>query len=262
MNSRLNIIILSSPIPSNPSTEIIDKTINSLSLLRYPMDSKIILAHDYPQPESKNKNDYFDYYENLKNKYSHRKNFIFTMAEKFSHMSGNLKNAFNYVDAEYVLIVSHDFIFVRNVDLNLLISDMNKNSKLKHVRFNKRLNTPKGGDCDDWPGFIKVFDKFSISGNYRYTSTSCWSDINHISPANYYRDVIFKECRDGIALERCFYSKIKRIYKQNNFDLTVETHEKYGNFLFDSLNAKPYIYHTDGRGSCDGRENHDHDKTY
>ena len=210
MNSRLNIIILSSPIPSNPSTKIIDKAIKSLSLLRYPEDSKIILAHDFPQPESKIKNEYFNYYENLKNKYGHLDNFTLTMSDKFVHMSGNVRNAFNYVDSKYVLILSHDFIFVRNVDLNLIMEDMDRNPQLKHVRFNKRLNTPKGGDtynCD------QVFGKFNISDNYQYTSTPCWSDINHISPTRYYKDVILNECRNGQALENFSTSGSKKYTK-------------------------------------------------
>lgn len=259
MKNQLNIIILSSPIPSNPSTKIIDKTINSLSLIKYPKDSKIILAHDYPQPESKIKNEYFNYYENLKNKYGHRYNFTLTIADKFVHMSGNVRNALNHVDSKYVLILSHDFIFVRDVDLNLIMRDMENNPQLKHVRFNKRKNTPRGGDSDS---SNKVFDKFSVSGNYEYISTPCWSDINHISPTSYYKDVVLKECRDGRALENFFYSKIKRIYAKNDSILTNQTHEKYGTFLFDKLNAKPYVYHTDGREALDGRENHDHNKTY
>jgi hypothetical protein len=263
MKNQLNIIILSSPIPSNPSTKVIDKTIESLSLLRYPVDSKIILAHDYPAPESKNKDAYFKYYKILEHKYKHQDNIITTIAPKFVHMAGNLRNAFNYVDSQYVLVLSHDFIFVRSVDINLLISDMDQNPKLKHVRFNKRKNTPRGGDCDTrGKSSCEVFNKFSVSANHEYISTSCWSDINHISPVHYYRDIILKECSDGRNLESFFYSKIKNMYEKNNDDLTAQTHEKYGNYLFDELGANPYIYHTDGREAFDGRENHDHDKTY
>lgn len=259
MNSLLNIIILSSPIPSNPSTKIIDKAIKSLSLLRYPEDSKIILAHDFPQSESKIKNEYFNYYENLKNKYGHLDNFTLTMSDKFVHMSGNVRNAFNYVDSKYVLILSHDFIFVRDIDIDLIMEDMEKNPQLKHVRFNKRANTHRGGD---WESSGKVFDKFSVSGNHEYTSTPCWSDINHISPTSYYKDVILQECRDGGALENFFYCRIKKAYENDEPSLTTQTHEKYGTFLFDKLNAKPYVYHTDGREAFDGSENHDHEKIY
>ena len=190
--SKLNIIITASPIPSNPSTEIMDKMIQSLSLLQVPGGTKIILAHDYPQPESKIKDAYFDYYEKLKNKYKNRENFVITMADKYGHISGNIRNAFNHVDSRYVLVLQHDFIFVRDVDINLIIQDMGANPQLKHVRFNKRSNRALGGDYDNYS--VKVFNRFNVSANYEYTSTPCWSDINHISPTSYYRDVILEEC--------------------------------------------------------------------
>ena len=117
MISKLNIIILASPIPSNPSSTILDKAIQSLSLLDYPRDSKIILAHDYPSPREKNKEAYFEYYNNLEDKYKHQDNIVTTMAPQFVHMAGNVRNAFNYVDSQYVLVLSHDFIFVDMVFL-------------------------------------------------------------------------------------------------------------------------------------------------
>ena len=52
------------------------------------------------------------------------------------------------------------------------------------------------------------------------------------------------------------------MYEKNDNIITTQTHEKYGNYLFDKLDAKPYIYHTDGREAFDGRENHDHERTY
>jgi len=248
INRKLNIIITASPIKSHPSTVHIDKTIDSLELLTYPDDTKIILSHDYPSDGSM-MGDYMEYYRILKDKYKDRNNMVFTMSETHGHLTGNVKNAFNYVDSKYVLLVQHDFPFVRNVNLNDVMSDMDNNYELKHVRFNKRKNICTAGDWLTQDCDTKIFNNFNINGINEYVSTFCWSDNNHLSPTEYYTEIVLKECRIGTPMENNLYFKLQKIAHKGDKNEILNSHQKYGTFLYDKLNSDEVIYHTDGRGN-------------
>ncbi len=242
---KLCVIITASPIKSHPSTKHIDETIKSLGNLLLPENTKIILAHD-SHGNSELTNSYLKYLEDLKQKYSKNSNFIVTVREKHGHLTGNIRNAFNYVDSKYVLIVQHDFPFIRTVDIVKVIKDMDNNPKLKNIRFNKRKNVEDHCDKITMNRSINIFNNYNVRGNYEYVSTPCWSDNNHISPSQHYRDIILKECRDSTAMELVLYPKLQKIYIPGNESEYLSTHEKYGTFLFDKLNAETVIFHSDG----------------
>lgn len=245
--NRLTIIITASPIKSNPSTKFIDKTIESLSMLKYPENTKIVLAHDFVSSDSQ-KETYFEYYDKIKEKYNSDDNFIVTMLDKYGHLTGSIRNAFKYVESKYVLLVQHDFPFVRQVDLCSIMDDMDNDERLKHVRFNKRKNIRLG--CDGMTGGIDtdIFNNFNISLKNDYISTFMWSDNNHLSPSDYYREVILKECHDRIAMENVIFPRLSRmVNNKESSDVIINTHKKYGTYIYDKIESDRVIYHTDGR---------------
>lgn len=244
-NRKLCVIITASPIKSHPSTKHIDETIKSLGNLILPEDTKIILAHDYHGNSELTKG-YLEYIEVLSEKYKNNSNFIITVRESHGHLTGNVRNAFNYVDSKYVLLVQHDFPFIRTVDIVKVIEDMDNNPNLKNIRFNKRKNVEDHCDKITMNRSINIFNNYNVIGNYEYVSTPCWSDNNHISPSQHYRDVILEECNDRSAMELVLYPKLQNIYRPGNESEYLSTHEKYGTFLFDKLNADTVIFHSDG----------------
>lgn len=243
---KLTIIITASYVPSHPDTRHIDGVMDSLKLLNYPEDTRIILAHDYPH-DSSTLSAYFEYYGKLNFKYGDT--CIITMLDRHKHLTGSIRNAFKYVDSEYVLLVQHDFPFIKNVDLTSVMNDMDNNPQLKHVRFNKRNTIQTAGDWLTADRELNVFNTFSIRGVNNYVSTFCWSDNNHISPSSYYRDIVLAEVRDGMPMENHLYQELRKIAENKNATSQdiEQAFKKYGNFIYGELNEEAYLYHSDGR---------------
>jgi GTP:adenosylcobinamide-phosphate guanylyltransferase len=224
-----SVIITASLIISHPSIEIIKRVIESLKYIHMDNDTPIILAHDYS-----NDSRYLEYLKNLQNYISDYKNIKIVIRDSHGHLTGNIRNAFNEINTEYVLIIQHDLPFVRDVEIEKVIEDMKNNPELKHVRFNKRKNIKAVSDA-----LNDLFGKQIQSKNYTYTRTPSWSDQNHICHSNYYRDIILKECKDGRFMEWYLIRK----------SINEDIHNKYGTYIFDELDKPAYIRHIDGRNN-------------
>jgi hypothetical protein len=223
----LTIIITSSFIPSHPEIKIIQETIESLQLINMPSGTEIILAHDY-----NNHINYIKYFKKLNEYIKSYSNIKIVERKYHGHLTGNIRNALQYVNSKYILVIQHDLPFIRKFDIQKIIYDMEENDNIKHVRFNKRRNIKAGFDA--------LNDLFGLQVkqiNYTYTRTPGWSDNNHLCLTGYYTDIVMKECCDGIAMETYLQSKNKN----------EEIHKKYGTYLFGELNHPQVIKHTDGR---------------
>lgn len=222
-----SIIISSSFIDSHPSISYIKYVIESLKYAKINKDTPIILAHDY-SPYSK----YEEYLKNLENYISNYKNIKIVVRDTHGHLTGNIRNAFKFINTEYVLIIQHDLPFIKEFEIEKVIEDMKKNPELKHIRFNKRQTIKSGSDA-----LNNLFGKQIKSKNYIYTRTPAWSDQNHLCRTDYYRDIILKECSDGKYMEQYLFNKSQ----------TEAIHNKYGTYIFGKINESPYIFHIDGR---------------
>jgi len=227
-DNLLTIIITASFIPSHPSISLIKETIESLSYLNYPNDTKIILAHDFD-----NDNNYNKYLENLNNYIKSFSNIEITKCKKHGHLVGNIRNALSGVNSKYILVVQHDLPFIKEVDIQKVIEDMDENLNIKHVRFNKRENIKKG--------FDKLNNLFGLQlkKKYTYTRTPAWSDNNHLCLTSYYNDIVLKECKDGGPMEETLHGKNK----------DIKSHHKYGTYIFGPLGQEKIIKHTDGKNT-------------
>lgn len=222
----LSIIITASYIKSHPSIVFIKSVIESLKYINID-NVPIILAHDY-----NNKEEYIEYLNNLEDYVRDKSNITIIKRDTHGCLTGNIRNAFNYVSTKYVLILQHDLPFIRELDIYRVIEDMKANPLLKHVRFNKRANIKVMFDAQN-----DLFGEQQKGINYSYTRTPCWSDQNHICETEYYRDIVLKECTDGTFMEHILIKKSK----------TEEIHKKYGTYIFGALNEPAYIIHTDAR---------------
>lgn len=224
-----SVMITASLIKSHPSIKFIRCVIESLKHIHMDKDTPIIITHDYSTDSR-----FQDYLKNLHNYISDFKNIKIVIRNSHGHLTGNVRNAFNFIKTEYVLIIQHDLPFIRDFEIEKVIEDMKNNPELKHVRFNKRANKKIASDA-----LNDLFGKQIISNNYTYTRTPSWSDNNHICRSEYYKDIILKECNDGRPMEAFLISKSK----------TEEIHNKYGTYIFGKLNEPGYVKHIDGRNN-------------
>lgn len=223
----LTIVVTCSFIPSHPSIQIVKGLLESLQYTNCDPSTPIILAHDY-----NNNPMYKKYLDNLHEYTKNRYNIQIVVRENHGCLTGNVRNALQYVKTEFMLLLQHDLPFTRVLpDIYKVMADMRANPSLKHVRFNRLVNTHN------------MYDKFYLFGkqvsgpNYSYTRTPGWSDNNHLCLTSYYNDLIMKECPDGTFMEGHLYWKIHN----------EESHEKYGTYLFGPLDEPPYTGHSDGR---------------
>ena len=227
-NNSLGIIITASYIQSHPYITIIKQTIESLQLIN-KKDIEIIITHDYHSDKK-----YLKYLIKL-NEYVETlpyKKIRIIVSDKHVHLTGIIRNAIEILNTKYVLIVQHDLPFIENINIDTIMSDMNENPKIKHVRFNKRKNIKIIFD-----GINDLFGEEINCKNHTYTRTPGWSDNNHLSLKTYYSELILKECLDGKPMEEQIHGK--------SFD--EETHLKWGTYLFGKNNDGPYINHIDGK---------------
>lgn len=223
----LTIIITTNFIPSHPKIKLIQETIESLQLINMPHDTEIILAHDYD-----NHINYIKYFEKLNEYIKSYSNIKIIKRKDHGHLTGNIRNALQYVNSKYILVIQHDLPFIKMFDIQKVIHDMEENDNIKYVRFNKRKNIKEGFDA-----LNNLFGLQVKQENYTYTRTPAWSDNNHLCLTGYYIDIVMKECQDGCPMEKILHGKNKN----------EEMHNKYGTYLFGELNHPQVIKHTDGR---------------
>ena len=227
----ITVIITSSYIPSHPKLNIINSVINSIyNYIKYSQELKIIIACDGLKENNK---DYLEYIQNLINFYKNNKNIEVILNKNFGHLVGNIKNVINKIETKYIMIIQHDLLFCMDIDLDEILEDLNKYPEIKHLRFNKRNNIKAGWDN------TKKFASRIIKN--KYILTESWSDQNHISTLDYYKNIVLKEVNEKTFMERILNKKSKG------------NHKKYGTFIYGHLNMKNSIIHVDGSETRRGK---------
>lgn len=198
-DEEVTIIILAHPVKSHPSTELIEKAYNSLAHLGLGKRVKVIIAHDAPKKNLAKDRilDFNHYLENVKIFFKSEVNVTILANRKHEFLSGNIKKALGLVKTPFVLIMQHDLAFCSDVNIPALIEVMKSNDHIKHVRFNKRGNSVREG----WDFYIKAraefirqFDFQTTKGDLSLLRTLAWSDQNHLTTVNYYKNLVLPLC--------------------------------------------------------------------
>jgi len=195
----LTVIILAHPVKSHPSTDLVEKAYNSLTHLGLGSQVKVIIAHDAPKKDLPKDRilDFNKYLENAKKYFESEVNVSVFANPDHEFLSGNIKKALGLVKTKFVLIMQHDLAFRSDVNIHALIEVMKSNDQVKHVRFNKRSNSVREG----WDfyiktraEFIKQFDFETKKGNLSLLRTLAWSDQNHLTTVDYYKNLVLPLC--------------------------------------------------------------------
>ncbi len=247
---ELTVIINSSFIPAHPRTEIIEKTLESLSLVGVDSEVPILVTQDALRRSGTQRVQgplYEKYLLNLAKFAKSRSNIKILKLPKWGHISGSLKFALPRVTTPFVLVVQHDLPFVREVPLGNLMAVMRDRSHIKHVRFNinplTRMNWDAEYECADVRidrrGFITQ-ERFSASGvEVPLLRTLAWSDNNYVCSTQYLNQVVF-------PLVGSYRTPPEHVLNPLG---TPERHHVLGTYIFGEIDELPYIAHLDGRNS-------------
>lgn len=180
INYAMTIIIPTSPIPSHPSTEIIDQTIKSI---RHHTAMDIIITIDGVRPEQEHmRNDYIEYIRKLLWKCNFEyENVMPILFDKHVHQSGMMKKALEYIKTPLLLYVEHDTPLVTDMEIDWEdVCSTILQGKANVVRFHYEAQIPSEHE------YLMLHDKDMP----RYTATRQWSQRPHVAKTEFYRDVM------------------------------------------------------------------------
>ena len=231
---KLTIITTTSPIPSNPGTEMLKKTQESLFQVAALKECKKIIVFDGVPPQQRYRALAYELYiqnvERLVRENPIFSNTTLVVNREFKHLANSLREAMKLVDTPYVFVHQHDFVLTRPFDAINLIKSMDENVNLKFIRFNRFYNEPNW-----WDGPI---DDYIAGGSYvPLLRTFGWSDNDHIARVDYYRDFVFPKVTWGGAMEWFLHDPVK----------IQMDHLAYGTYLYGTYKEAPYLYHLDGK---------------
>ncbi len=240
--SKLTIITTSSPCVSYPRSLII--MISQYSMLRtipeFQSLPKIIVCDGVRDPmQAKAYEEYKVRLRAIAATHPHFQNTTLVFCEEWKCLAGALKEAFEHVKTEYVLVHQDDFEFLKPLDLHGLLDAMDKNHNLKHVRLNSSPNPPfLGGPSVNDAG---VHDQIEGGSSFPLLTTHRWSDNDHIARTDYYTGLVFPL----IGEEKTFMEHVMNGAEGTDLNADLRNHSKYGTFLYGTWGDGPFIYHLD-----------------
>lgn len=235
MSKEITVIIPTSVIPSHPSTDLIEETINSVR--KHLPESEIILQIDGLRDEQLHRRASYDEYKNrVLWKCLHEwDNVLPIVFEDFNHQTSMMKKTIDTITTQFLLYVEGDTPLVdKPIDWDSCLSFI-KRGRANTIRFHHEAVIPTehnhlmfGVDIDGFMG------------------TCQWSQRPHLSTVEYYRDVVLPESPDQTFLEDRFHGIVSEDYKLLPNGGGYEKH-KLWIYYPDNGNDIKRSYHLDGR---------------
>jgi len=247
LSSRLTIITTTSPEFNHPSTTCLE--ITQVSLAKYFPDFlevPKIIVFDGPRDE-KIIEKYDQFKKNVQRLVESNpifKNTKLIFCEEHKHLSGAIEEALDYTDTKYIFIHQDDFVLLRSFKLAALLDAMDRYPEIQHVRLNSLTNwdlsTSTPGEVRDMPNYGDQY--FQGDSEAPIIRTFCWSDNDHITSVEYYRNIVIPAV-DGrkMAMEFAVPHYLGTLPNQTPFDC--------GLYIYGESLDPQMIYHLDRHSS-------------
>lgn len=234
MHRDISVIIVTSVLPSHPSTEIIDETIQSIR--HHLPDSEIFLQIDGLREEQEDRiEDYNLYKEKLLWNCLHKyKNVLPILFDVHSHQSTMMKKTFDYIKTPLMLYIEGDTPLVTDNSIDWKsCKDMIYTGKANTIRFHFEATIPKEHE------HLMI----DIKGNF--IKTVQWSQRPHLSSVIYYRDIIMPNIPARSFIEDTFHGVVHSDFIDDG-KLGWYKHRLWIYYPNNGENIKR-SYHLDGR---------------
>lgn len=181
---HLTVVVVSSPVPSNPSTATLQAVFRSFSLVDGLPHCRKLVQLDGPQRslEKKRVRAYKEFGRRVRRLAASEVSFARThvhMSDRFLFAAHNVAAAVRRVVTDFMLLMQHDFMLARPFDAAGLLRTMRRNATVKHVRLNARPNIERGFDT--------VLQNWTCAGCVVPLARTCgWSDGPHVTRRDYY----------------------------------------------------------------------------
>lgn len=266
MNQLLTVIVQTSPIPSHPSTALLEALFRSFDRVDGLRECRILIVADGCEAISAQEQEGLKrgkvtsdsanrYQQHLKRLKSCMDNVPFgaSAVEQGSvellildERHGSAK-AIEYVvntkiHTPFVMIAQHDNFFVANVPLRFILSAMEHNpSWLKAVHFQATATTNYVDKVKRRYG-LDIQPRVADNLEYPLIPLVFWFGRTHVARTDYYRDfVLNRKLQTGDHLEELLgETQLKDILKNG-----MAVHALYGNYVLNQ--GKEVLYHLSGR---------------
>ena len=265
LSEFLTIIITTSPIKSHPSTYVLDQVIESFNLIDELNDCKKLIICDGYQIISNNKyksgkisqdvaTNYEIYIESIIDKYDNSE--VIKRESRYG-FAENVKYALELVKTEYVIIIQHDQIFLRNINFKDIIDMMTRHNNINYVNFiSLQTVNYEAKLISRYNTFYEEYKKKSDLCGLSIIPLLFWYDKPHICRTSYYKDYVFGnkhlilKTRKRISVKNFIEDSFGQVVKENIKIGGYEEFIKYNSFLYYDDPDNPAIAHIDGR-TCD-----------
>lgn len=178
--SPITVLVMTSPIPSNPDISMIKATITSVQ--ERLSDAKIIILCDGVRPEQAEREPAYDeFLWTLAEEY-HIPTAMMVQAPQFWHQSGMLKNAMPAVQTPYVLVMEHDTPLVGDIPFDEIVSTM-EIDQINSMRFMHETHILEGHEHLFLPNDFHL-------GRVPYRRTIQWSQRPHVARTSWYQNIL------------------------------------------------------------------------
>ena len=251
---ELTVLITASFCKFHPSLIIISEALLSLRYLSLKNGTEVLLVHDRPPKQEERFDHYLDHLNRslpLIEKCLKTTRPLLIVANSHMHQARTLAYGVSFVKTRFFLKMEHDHVFVRNIPVYDIVSDMVHDSSLKVIRFNRRQNLLK--NCDR--GYYTQRWKRELSRtlwaaypsrSQTYTRTVCFSDMNHLSRVDFYREVVLAHAVRASP----------QMVEATLQPLVIHNHSAFGTYIYGGPLFERTLVHLDAsrhnHGEIDG----------
>lgn len=229
---KLTVLISTSPVPSHPNTEMLDRVIESVRQhLGLPFELMIVC--DGPHRESVKKA-YGEYKARLRKKYTAK---IIASDEQIGRAMG-LRRAIPLVKTPFLLVHAHDFMLTRKVDGPAVLQALETHEDVKFIRLNQRENA-----CVGWDFRLEERPDSMIP----LVKAGCWTDDPSVALTKTWKTLILPLMRSREHLEFCIMHRPGWGWKRHARLGLQGFYDHFGVCLYGGLGDEATCEHLDGR---------------
>ena len=166
--------------------------------------------------------------------YEHEPNIHIIVNAVNLHIGGSFGKAISLLDprTQFVYQVQQDFMFITEINHTAIVKTMREYPEtLRLVRFNKRKNYHSGRPDVCW----NQVDAVNSVNGIHFTKTKRWSDNNHISSVQYYKEIL------------AMIGSVRRPLEQPMQVAAGINCSYYGPHYYGKVGDGPHLHHLDGR---------------
>eukprot|EP00435_Cladocopium_sp_Y103_P075008 s225_g53.t1 len=268
LEELLSIILVTSPVPSNPSTEMVEHVLQSMaaSVPGLELVESFIVSDGFRVCEKDQKarpkagriaaemvEAYEEYRSRLDAPWPTWPSLQHLRAAEHKGFAGCLHIALRKVTSPYVLVLQHDRPCLRPFDLKGLLEAMQAQPNLKYVGLPTKASLARTGQeyfASQWQVGQDLQAMLEVSlGPVILRPLFLWYDSAHICSVEHYKNLVFRKGRQwsGGFIEDSFGQEMLAALRVASASGNVtEVHEIYGTYLYDD-GAGPIVGHLDGR---------------